>query len=363
MKPQTPYILIDESIMDRNIKLMADRAKELDCSMRPHIKTHKSVEIAKRQIVAGCKGITVAKVGEAEIMADGGIEDIFMAYPIIGEQKIKRAIALSRRIKRLILTVDSILGAVELSKAAVKDGITLEVRMEVDTGLKRTGVAMDKAKEFTQKISKLQGIKLTGIFTFKGATYNSMPTSDLRLAGREEGEILVGIRNDINSLDYIEVSGGSTPTGLYTAEIEGVDEIRPGTYVFNDAMQIAAGCCSKEDCALRVVYTVVSVQENGRMIVDGGSKSISTDAVLNSPPYNFKGYGMCCEDKHVILSRLTEEHGMVSLEDGAKIYKVGDTTSFIPNHVCTTVNLYNDVVLKKDGQYKVLKVDARGKLY
>lgn len=230
------------------------------------------------------------------------------------------------------------------------------------TGLRRTGIAIDKAKVLVQEIMELPGLNLTGIFTFKGAIYEFSSTRNLKAAGREEGEMLVALQKEISNLGDFELSGGSTPTGLYTAEVEGIDEIRPGTYVFNDAMQVAYGRCGLNDCALKVVYTVISHQEDGRMVIDGGSKSISTDAAPNTEPYNFDGYGICCEDRYAFLERLSEEHGVIRLAPGAKKYKIGDIISFIPNHVCPTLNLYDEVYIGNMKEQKVLKVDARGQL-
>lgn len=363
MKPQTPYVLIDGDILDNNIKKMAKAANELGCDLRPHIKTHKTVEISKMQVSSGAKGITVAKLGEAEVMVSGGMRDIFMAYPVVGYDKITRAIALHKRLDRLILAVDSYEGASSLSEIAQQHGVTLEVRMEVDTGLKRTGVPLSDAEELAQKICELEGLRLTGIYTFKGSTYKGASTTDRDLAGHEEGELLVALKEKIEHLGVVEVSGGSTPTGLSVAKVRGVTEIRPGTYVFNDAMQASMGVCGWDDCAVRVVYTVVSVPEAGRMVVDGGSKSISTDVAPNKKPYNFCGYGTCPDDVYAVLERLTEEHGMVTLFPGAKDYKVGDTIEFIPNHVCTTINLYDDVYIKSNGIIRKIDVAARGKLY
>lgn len=336
---ETPYLLIDEKILDNNISRMACDVKNLGCKLRPHVKTHKNIEIAKKQIAAGACGITVAKLGEAEIMASGNIDDIFIAYPIIGQDKIKRALDLHDKVARLILTAESLEGATALSNAALEAGITFEVRMEVDTGLKRTGVPIEYAKDLARKISLLDGLNLKGIFTFKGALYKGKPTHDYKLAGREEGEMLLSLKDELDFIYHLELSGGSTSTGLFTAEVDGIDEIRPGTYAFNDAMQIASGRCDVNDCAVKIFYTVVSAHEDGRLVVDGGSKSISTDITPNTPPYNLNGYGICPDDKFAILDRLSEEHGVVRLETGAHKYKVGDTICFISNHVCTTVNL------------------------
>lgn len=362
MEPSTPYLLIDESIMERNIRRMAQAAARLGCRLRPHVKTHKIPEIALRQIAAGACGVTVAKLGEAEAMADGGIRDIFMAYPLVGADKIARAVALSRRAGRLILAADSLEGARALSAAAQESGAPLEIRLEVDTGLRRTGVPYGEAAALARAVAALPGLRLTGLYTFRGMTQDGKPTLDREAAGRQEGQLLAALKRELQDLGPLETSGGSTPTGLFTAAVSGVNEIRPGTYVFNDRMQEANGSCAAQDCALRVVYTVVSAPEPGRIVLDGGSKSISSDVAPGAPPYHLGGYGGCPEDPRLILERLTEEHGMASLLPGSRSYRVGDRVSIIPNHVCTTVNLYDAVYIRCADTLREVKVAARGRL-
>jgi len=192
--PGTPYVSADGAKMQMNILKMAEMAQRRGVALRPHVKTHKIPAIARKQIEAGAAGITVAKVSEAEVMANGGIADIFVAYPLVSEEKIRRAIGLSKRV-RLIVGVDSIEGAQRLSAAADAEDHDLEVRLEVDTGLRRTGVPYEEAVELARRIESLSNLKLTGIYTYRGAVLGGVPTLELEKAGDEEGRLMVSLAN------------------------------------------------------------------------------------------------------------------------------------------------------------------------
>jgi D-serine deaminase-like pyridoxal phosphate-dependent protein len=360
---ETPTVVVDMNKVRDNLKDMAESVASFGCSLRPHVKTHKIAELARLQLQYGANGITCAKVSEAEVMANGGIQDIFIAYPLVGDFRIRRAVELSRRI-RLILAVDSFHGAKALSEAAVNSGTCLEVRMEVDTGLKRTGVPYHKASETAHSISELPGLKLTGIYTFRGLIYDGKPTDDNSAAGRQEGELLaalaVRLRNE--GLDIRDVSGGSSPTGKFVAQVPGVTEVRPGTYIFQDIMQVKERACSENQCAAFVLATVVSTPEDGYAIVDGGSKTYGTDFQINSAPFYYEGYGYVADNPDLILSRVNEEHGIITSKSGCTGLKVGQKICITPVHICSTVNLHNYVWLMDGEQLRKVVVDARGML-
>lgn len=360
---ETPSIIIDMQKVRNNLKRMAEHTQRCGCALRPHVKTHKIPELAQLAMEYGACGITCAKVSEAEVMAESGIKDIFIAYPLIGEFRIRRAAALARRI-RLILAVDSVTGAQALSDGALNEGITFEVRLEVDTGLKRTGASMEQASVLAYEIERLPGLRLTGIFTFRGLILDGVPTSDNEAAGRQEGQLLATLAGKLRNegFNIIDVSGGSSPTGKYVAEAEGVTEVRPGTYIFNDYMQVAEKACAIEDCAATVLATVVSVSESGYAVIDGGSKTFATDFPVNAPPFFFKGYAVGADSPNLTLSRVNEEHGMLTSATGDTGLSVGQRIRLIPVHVCTTVNLHNDVWLLEDGSLRKVHVTARGML-
>lgn len=361
---ETPCLIIDVDTMQRNIEKMAEIAQKNNVALRPHTKTHKIPEIARLQLSAGARGITVAKLAEAEVMAEHGCEDIFIAYPIIGESKINRLLALNRKI-RLITGVDSITGAKALAEAARAEDRCLEIYLEIDTGLRRTGVPYDQAIRLAKEINALPGVRLTGIYTFRGLLYRGRLTDDRAQAGREEGELMAALAADLRreGLQIANVSVGSTPTSQYAAQVPGITEIRPGTYVFHDAKQVTLGVCSYADCAAKILVTVVSKPTAELAIVDGGSKTFAADAPRETFPTFLKGYGYI-EQPGLILERLTEEHGMVRILEGAPKLNIGDRIAVIPNHVCTAINLHNRVFFVRGNiVLKEVAVAARGMVY
>jgi D-serine deaminase-like pyridoxal phosphate-dependent protein len=362
--PDTPYLSVDAEKLEENVLRMAAVARGHGVSLRPHAKTHKIPAIASRQLKAGAAGITVAKVSEAEVMAEGGIGDIFVAYPLVTEAKIRRAIRLSERV-RLIVAVDSLEGARLMSAVASSGGRTLEVRLEVDSGLRRTGVPRGEAAGLAREISFLENLRLTGVYTYRGAVLeDGTPTRDLAEAGRLEGELMVAVAEEIRDagVGIRDVSLGSTPTAEHAAKVEGVTEIRPGTYVFYDRMQSEMGTCSVEDCALRVVATVVSRPAPDLAVIDGGSKTFATDVQPKVAPLNMAGFGLVVGHPEAVLERVTEEHGMLSLGEGSEL-RVGDTVEIIPNHVCSTVNLHDTLFIRSGGTgAERVPVAARGKV-
>jgi D-serine deaminase-like pyridoxal phosphate-dependent protein len=361
---ETPHLLIDGAKLQQNIEKMAAIAGKNGVALRPHVKTHKIPMIARAQVEAGAAGITVAKVSEAEVMAEAGLEDIFVAYPLVTDAKIRRAIGLARELKTLTIGVDTLEGARRLSAAATREGQELDVRLEVDTGLRRTGVPYEEAVGLAREVHALEGLDLTGIYTYRGAVLGGSPTLDLEAAGVEEARLMVTLADRIREegIQLKSVSLGSTPTAEFAAGVEGVTEIRPGTYVFYDRMQARLGACSLEECAAAVVATVVSRPSRDLAVIDGGSKTFATDVPPKTKPLDLQGFGHVLEYPDVSLERLTEEHGMLAVNADHDL-KVGDTLHVIPNHVCSTVNLHDAVYLKvENSTVEELQVSARGKV-
>lgn len=364
MQIQTPCIIIEKEKLIKNIEKISLVGKNNNCNVRPHIKTHKIPAIAKMQLEAGAIGITVAKVSEAEIFSQNGINDIFIAYPVIGESKILRVLELNKT-NRIIVGIDSLFGAVQLSKLAVEAKQIVEIRVEIDTGLRRTGISYDLAIETIKEILKLPNLKLNGIYTFRGLILDGKPTLDREKAGIQEGQLMVELKTKLENqgIEVNEVSVGSTPTNESVAKVKGITEIRPGTYVFYDNMQYKMGCCGIEECAAYVLVTVISNPYSDLAIVDGGSKTFSTDFTLNSYPCYFDSYGYILEkNTDILLERVNEEHGMLKLKNDLKL-SIGEKLKIIPNHICSTINLHNFVYLKDGDTYEKLDVEARGKLY
>ncbi len=361
----TPCLVVDLAQVKENIEAMQREADKLHCRVRPHIKTHKMPLIAKMQVAAGADGITCAKVSEAEVMADGGLDDIFIAYPQIGAVKTRRVLALARRVKRLIVAVDSLEGARDLSQAAQEAGQQIEVRMEVDLGAGRTGVPMAGALALAQAIVALPMLQLEGIFGYKSLVYQGKPTADKELAAREEGELLAQAAAMLREagIPIQSISGGSSPTGLALAATGQVKEIRPGTYVYKDMMLQRAGVAEAHQLALCYVATVVSCHHDDYAVIDGGSKTFATDIALNTAPANWDSYARVQDHPHLRLSRMSEEHGILRAVEGSTGLQVGQRLQLFPLHVCTAVNMHNSLyLLTEDGQLRRETIPARGML-
>ncbi|UKS26749.1 alanine racemase [Paenibacillus sp. HWE-109] len=362
---ETPCLIIDTERMDHNIQTMAEKVNALQVKLRPHAKTHKMPAIALQQMEAGAVGITVAKVSEAEVMAANGVSNIFIAYPLVTPSKIRRAIRLSEQIE-LIVAVDSLAGAQRMEQIASEQGHSLQVRLEIDTGLRRTGVLFDQAAALAADIARMPHLRLTGIYTFRGSLVGGKSTLDVAAAGHEEGTLMVELAERLRAqgIAIADVSVGSTPTALYAAAVAGVTEVRPGTYVFHDRMQARLGVCDITDCAGSVLVTVVSRPSADLAIVDGGSKTFATDVQPGTDPLQLRGFGYIMNLEDALLIRMTEEHGMIELGPLAQAanLQVGDTLRIIPNHICSTVNLHNQVVMQRGHAYERVPVLARGML-
>ncbi len=362
---ETPCLVIDVAQAKRNIRAMQDAVDKTGCALRPHVKTSKMVDFSKMQVEAGCAGVCVAKITEAEVMAEGGIDDIFIAYPAIGEKRISRCVALSKRVNRLILAVDSLEGAKMLQEVAQKENARIEVRLEIDTGAGRTGIQIDRAVELAKEIDAMPNLDLSGIFTFKSLVYEGKPTTDNALAAKEEGELMASVAKTLrdNGIDIRDVSAGSTPTGLEVAKTGLVTEVRPGTYIFKDFMLTKENAGTMDEIAIRFYATVVSANHPEYAVIDGGTKTFPTDVVPFAPPFYYPGYALIEGDSNLHLSRMNEEHGIVTADNGVTGLKVGDVITLIPNHVCTAINMHNNVYLYENGKLTKHKVDARGLVF
>ena len=320
----TPAVLIDCDVLERNIRRLADYLAQHSLASRPHIKSHKIPEIARAQMDAGSVGITCQKLGEAEVMADAGLTDILIPMNIVGEQKTGRLVALMRR-ARIAVTTDSLAVAQSLSAAACEAAFILPVLVECDTGQGRCGVQSPaEATELAQEIARLPGLRFDGLLTF--------PTS------RTAGEFMVAATRLLaeQSLSPRVVSGGGTPGVWHSHEIRGFTEHRAGEYVFNDRNSIAAGEARPEDCALRVRATVVSRPTADRAVLDSGSKTLSSN-----PGRGITGFGLIVEYPEAQLVRLTEEHGIVDLSQCRRKPAIGECITIIPNHASQVMNLHD----------------------
>lgn len=357
----TPQLIVSEEILQRNIAEMASFAKSIGVNLRPHIKTHKCLEIARLQIAAGATGITCAKVGEAEVMVnEGGIDDVLLAYPIFGAKKYERIVALMEK-ARIAVAIDSAAAVEAIGKAMAHHERIIDIYIEVNTGQNRSGVMWgDETVGMAQTIDRHPNLRLTGIMTHEGHV-GMMGPDDIAAAAKEAGEKMVQTAGMVRAkgIDLKTVSVGSTPAARLTPTVQGITEMRPGTYVFNDNSLFRFGDdWTVDDCAARFVATVVSRAADDRCVIDAGSKTLALDGNKVRP-----GHGFIVGHPDVVISKLSEEHGVCELPAGEEGFQVGDTVEVIPNHICPTVNLMDEMAIVRDG--KVIdywKVAARGKV-
>ena len=352
----TPAVVIDVAALERNIARMAAAARTAGVRLRPHGKTHKVIEIARMQLAAGASGLTLAKPSEAEVFADAGFDDIFLAYPVVGLGKPERLAALADRV-RLSAGVDSWEGASALSAVFASTGRRLDVLVKVDSGSARVGVTPDRAAALAAAVAALPGLRLRGLFTHAGHVYGSASADAIRKTGREEGATLAAAAESVRALGIAveEVSVGSTPTAPHAMGSPGVTECRPGNYVYHDASQLSLGTCDLTDCAMTILATVVSVPEPFRAVLDAGSKTLSSDALRP----NAGGHGFILGHASRI-ARLSEEHGVIDVAPGER-FMVGQRVSVLPNHACVVSNLHDRVYAARGGRVEAIwRVAARG---
>jgi D-serine deaminase-like pyridoxal phosphate-dependent protein len=349
----TPALLVDLDTLERNVERWQREATAHGARFRPHVKTHKTVELARMQLGAGACGLTVAKVSEAEVFVHAGFDDIVVAYPVATPDAARRLAALAGR-ARIGVNVENRVAAEVLSRAAASAGVELEVYLDLDTGLGRCGVPVDDpaaVRALADAIAELPGLRLHSVTTYRGAAFPGAP--DPASAGRAEAELAVAAARE---LGLREVAAGSTPSGRAVAAAQGVTEVRAGTYVFNDLMQQRFGAAGPEDCALTILTTVISAQREGRVTVDGGSKTFSGDAALRDGETTEYARS---RDGAITIDGLTEEHGVGSAQ---RAVRVGERIGFVPAHVCTTVNLSDELFAVRGGRVEaVWPVAARGR--
>jgi D-serine deaminase-like pyridoxal phosphate-dependent protein len=335
-EPDTPYLFVDTAVVEHNLRTMAGTARELGIALRPHAKTHKCPPLGLRQVELGAIGLTLATAGEAEVFADGGCLDIFLAYPIwAGGRRGGRLSALAERV-RLRLGIDSAESAAVLARAVPG----AEVLVEVDSGHHRSGVPAPDAGAVALAASR-SGLRVVGTFTFPGHGYG--PGNRDRAAA-DEADALAEADRVLHTAGFdVEVrSGGSTPTAALSARGT-VTEMRPGSYVFNDAQQLETGSCGWADVALYAVSTVVS-RRGQQVIVDAGNKILGADR-----PHWATGHGRLLDHPGARMTALSEHHATVLFPDGEQPPELGRCLRVVPNHVCTAVNLVDELLVGTSG--------------
>lgn len=355
----TPDIIVDLEILDRNIARMAETVLAKGLALRPHAKTHKIPEIAARQLAAGAAGLTVATIGEAEVFAAAGVTDLFIAYPLwLSPRKAERLQRLADK-ATVAVGVDSPEGATRLGSALGSAAGSISVLVEIDSGHHRSGVHPGAAADVAQAASDA-GLKVAGIFTFPGHSYApGMPAE----AAAQEQEALRAAAESLAAAGFEATvrSGGSTPTALLTNGPVAT-EVRPGVYVFGDAQQLELGRCGPEEIALTVAATVVSHHKarSGmpeRFIVDAGSKILGSDR-----PAWASGFGRLMDYPAARITALSEHHATVEWHGPGRMPALGARLRVVPNHVCLAINLVDSAAVISAGKNKGRwTVAARGK--
>lgn len=344
----TPAVLIDLDKVEANLKRTQDYADAHGVKLRPHIKTHKLPRFARRQIELGAVGITVQKLGEAEVMADAGITDIFLPYNILGQAKLERLEALHRRVT-IRVTADSPETVAGLSATFAHAQKPLEVLVECDTGMGRCGVQSPQAAlELARIIDRSPGLSFAGLMTYPAAGKYAEAARWLA-----EGKVLLTAAG----LPPRIVSNGGTPDLWHAHEAEVATEHRPGTYIYMDRYQVEKGVATLDDCALTVIATVVSRPTENRAIIDAGSKALTSDTL------GLTGFGHVLDYPEATITSLSEEHGTIDLSASTKKPAIGEKLRVLPNHCCVVSNLFDVVNLTQgDEVVETVPVAARGRV-
>jgi D-serine deaminase-like pyridoxal phosphate-dependent protein len=341
---ETPALVVDLDRLERNLERAASYADEHGLALHPHVKTHKTLEIARMQLDRGARGLTVAKPTEAEVFAAAGLGPQLLHYPVAGHGKAERIAELAGAVQ-LTVALDSLAAAEPIAAALSGRGVEAEALIELDVGLRRTGVTPPAAVELGRAIDALGGgLRVAGLSCYPG--HLALEEVDATLAEAQQAFAEAGLRCD-------RISGGSTWT-LFESHRTRMTEVRPGNYALLDRAE-ARGPFELDDCALRVQATVVSTSVPGRVIFDAGSKTLSEAA----PPPGEAGFASVVGHPEVEVEALNEEHAIGAL--GAARLAVGDRVELIPNHACTCVNLHDVVHAARGGAVEAsFRVAARG---
>jgi D-serine deaminase-like pyridoxal phosphate-dependent protein len=342
----TPFATVDLDAVERNVARMQAYCDGHGLALRPHVKTHKLPRIARMQLDAGARGITCQKLGEAEVFADAGFDDILITFPLVGTGKAERLAALAGRV-RIAVAADSAVVARGLSQAVAARGAEIGFVVDCDTGYGRTGVqSPGEAAELAELVHGLPGLRLAGLMTHPATVESGPPMAATRAELERRG------------LPVETVTGGGTPQSYRVHESGVFTELRVGTYVYGDRRCLALGITPAEDLALRVVATVVSRPTADRAVVDAGSKTLTSDTLPGLEPGT---YGLVVEYPDAVIRRLSEEHGDLDLTACARKPEIGEVVTIVPNHACGTVNMHDELALHRGGRdVEVVRVEARG---
>lgn len=352
----TPRAVVDLDLMEQNISRVKANVDAHKVALRPHIKTHKTIEIARMQLDAGASGITAAKPSEAAPFIAAGIRDVVIAFPAVGARAAAIA-ELASSGARVIAHADSQQAVNDLSAAAKAFGVELEVRVEIDTGFNRCGVPPREASRMVTLVEDASNLVFEGITTHRSAFFPGAAGRDPWELGLEEGALLVEVATLLRSEghDVRSVVGGSTPTAVAVASVEGITEVCAGTYPFYDAGMAQRGFCEFDNIAMTILATVVSDRGSGRVTVDAGSKTLARDSYGSDGPFALT------RDLRGRVEALSEEHGGLVFDSGPPA--TGEQVTLLPMHACVVANLQDELVIARNGVVvDVWQVVARGKI-
>jgi D-serine deaminase-like pyridoxal phosphate-dependent protein len=367
---RTPSVLVDKTRLEQNVDRMSAAAASRGMRLRPHSKTHKSPDLARVQIARGAVGICCAKLGEAEVFAAAGIEDIRVPYPI-NPVNVDRVLKLldATRLSFIVDDLDVARGWSGLMRVNQRE---VDVLVKVDVGFHRCGIdpAQPGAAELVARVAELPGLRFRGLLSHAGHAYGAASESETAAIAAAEAETLTHLAADVARLGHRveEISVGATPTTRFSLQQNGITEVRPGNYIYYDRTQVGLGAAAWNNCALTVLARVVSRPSADRIILDCGSKTLTSDLArgFSSCP----GFGVVFQDleasrpdESLLIERLSEEHANVRVVGADRGLKTGDLVRVLPNHSCVVSNLVDSVwLVNGDSVLDELPIAARGRI-
>lgn len=362
MDLETPAALVDVDRMAANLKKVAEYCGKWGISYRPHAKTHKSADLARKQMAVGAVGMTVATAREAEVMA-GACKDILLAYPPTGNSRLGRLLSLPEDI-RISVALDSSEALRGMAQGARQAGREVGVLVEVDMGMGRVGVqSIAQTLALAREAANTEGVRYGGMLLYPG--HIRQPAGEQLPAIQALTARLTTLLETLSAagLPPAVVSGGSTPTLFNSHLMTGVTEVRPGTWIFNDRTTALLEACDWTECAYSVLATIVSTSVPGQAVVDAGSKALAKEevrATLNDPDLA-TGFGCVLDHPELRVKALSEEHGVIDLSNSSWQPQIGDLVRIVPNHVCVSVNLQDRLwQIRGEAVLGHWQVEARG---
>jgi len=362
----TPALIVDIDRVRTNLADMATFCREREVSLVPHVKTHRTPEFAHMQIESGADALCIAKLGEAETFMSAGLVDFVMAYPLVGPLKYDRAKRLLKDGARIRFTTDDFGSADAFATSCASDGIDADITVKVDTGFQRVGLPPDEALALALRLSELPGLRVRGFICHEGHAAGAPSHEECHQLSVETGETMAGLSRALREagVEADVVSVGSTATAKMTALADGVTEVRPGIYPFNDLGQVVRGTVGIDRCAARVLTTVVSNTAPDRAIVDAGSKAMGQDLLSVWFKDSDVGHGLVVGHPGWELPQLSEEHGWLQWfgEGPPTPMPVGATLQILPNHICSAFHALGRSVILQGGEVQTEWVaTARGR--